>query len=377
MSKNNENPGGEITFLLPDISGFTKFLKETEISHSRHIIEELIAIIIRETKPRFRIVEVEGDALFLYQLAEKIDAETVFKVASDTYIAFHKHLINYERLRICNCGACTAAVKLSLKFIVHSGAVEFAKVNGKNKPYGLETIKAHRLMKNNIDGRDYILFSKSFTDNHAIDHLPANFYRGQQEYDEIGTIHYSYINLRHLKESLKPDDYSHYQSNNTLKVIASETMEIDAPIEIVYKVLSDFKYRPLWNKEAKIVDHNEKDIYRIGSEHYCIINNKKFRIKTIGSKNSKLEFGEQIYNNGPFREINLYFIFNKATKNTTHTQLTVEIRGSYYKLLKPVIDLIVKPKLRKKVPEMIAIIKRISEDIYQERNINSVAGVTK
>ena len=31
---------------IPDISGFTRFVNEVEIDHSRHIIQELLEVII-------------------------------------------------------------------------------------------------------------------------------------------------------------------------------------------------------------------------------------------------------------------------------------------------------------------------------------------
>lgn len=367
MSTKNDNGSQEIVFLLPDISGFTKFLKTTEIKHSRHIIEELIAIIVEQTKQNFELAEVEGDALFLYQEVDKLDINKIYQVVENTYIAFHKHLAFYNQMRICTCGACTSAINLSLKFIAHTGVVEFASVNGKEKPYGLDVITAHRLMKNNIEGKDYLLFSDAFSSRFDLELIPKPKMHGSATYDEIGEIHYSYLRLLDLKKTIKPEENTSHLANNSLPTIVAETGEIDAPIGIVYEVLSDFKYRPVWNSEAKVVDHNEKDIYRIGSEHYCILNNKKLKVRTIGNKKSRLEFGEQVFKNGPFKEFNLYFVFNKDAKDTNHTILTIEIRAKFYPLIKPFVLLMIKPTLKKKVPEMLRLIKELSEKIKEER----------
>ena len=35
---------------IPDISGFTEFVNNTEVSHSRHIITELLELIINSNK---------------------------------------------------------------------------------------------------------------------------------------------------------------------------------------------------------------------------------------------------------------------------------------------------------------------------------------
>ncbi len=109
----------ESTLFIPDITGFTKFVKSTEINHGKHIIEELINIIITQGKRVFEVAEVEGDAVFLYK-EKLITPEKLINQAKQIFIAFHKHLLDYEQNRICECGACTSAVGLRLKFIAHS-----------------------------------------------------------------------------------------------------------------------------------------------------------------------------------------------------------------------------------------------------------------
>jgi len=51
-------------FFIPDISGYTKFINETEINHSTHIITELLEIIISSNILDLKVSEIEGDAVF-------------------------------------------------------------------------------------------------------------------------------------------------------------------------------------------------------------------------------------------------------------------------------------------------------------------------
>ena len=53
-------------YFIPDISGFTKFVTSTEIEHSRHIISELLELLIDANILGLKLVEIEGDALFMY-----------------------------------------------------------------------------------------------------------------------------------------------------------------------------------------------------------------------------------------------------------------------------------------------------------------------
>ena len=55
---------------IPDISGFTKFVTETEITHSQHIISELINAIIIENSLNLKISEIEGDAVLFYRIGK-------------------------------------------------------------------------------------------------------------------------------------------------------------------------------------------------------------------------------------------------------------------------------------------------------------------
>ena len=48
---------------IPDISGFTRFVNETDIQHSRLIISELLNILVNCNEMGLEISEVEGDAL--------------------------------------------------------------------------------------------------------------------------------------------------------------------------------------------------------------------------------------------------------------------------------------------------------------------------
>ena len=55
------------TILIPDISGYTEFLTQTELVHSSHIVNELFEAILAANEGEFELSEVEGDALLLYR----------------------------------------------------------------------------------------------------------------------------------------------------------------------------------------------------------------------------------------------------------------------------------------------------------------------
>ena len=143
-------------YFMPDISGFTKFVNNTELEHGVHIISELLELLIDNTTIDLQLAEIEGDSLFMF--TSKIpNYQQLIAQATKMLEAFHKHTRSYENKRICNCGSCRTTTNLELKFLVHYGDLTFIKVKDFVKPYGSDVIKIHRLLKNNVPVNEYIL----------------------------------------------------------------------------------------------------------------------------------------------------------------------------------------------------------------------------
>src|SRR6185295_15111713 len=109
-----ENKG---LIFIPDISGFTRFVNETDIEHSHLIIQELLEIIINANQIGLQISEVEGDAILFYKFGEAPDLKEVYLQVEKMFCEFHRSLMSYEYRRFCQCKACTSAIDLSLKVI--------------------------------------------------------------------------------------------------------------------------------------------------------------------------------------------------------------------------------------------------------------------
>ena len=55
---------------IPDISGFTRFVNEVEIGHSRFIIQQLLDLLIKANEIGLEVSEIEGDAILFYKFGE-------------------------------------------------------------------------------------------------------------------------------------------------------------------------------------------------------------------------------------------------------------------------------------------------------------------
>jgi len=150
---------------IPDISGFTKFVTETEIGHSNHIIADLIGIILGSNILGLKVSEIEGDAVLFYFRGTPPKKEEIIQQSKRMFIDFHTNLKVMEKDFTCKCGACTTVSNLTLKFITHYGVCKEVSIHDFNKLIGSDVILAHRLLKNNVPEKEYILLSEKYLQN--------------------------------------------------------------------------------------------------------------------------------------------------------------------------------------------------------------------
>ncbi|CAN5125542.1 hypothetical protein BH23BAC1_BH23BAC1_31400 [soil metagenome] len=260
---------------IPDISGYTKFVNETEIHHSRHIIQELLEILIDANEINLEVSEIEGDAILLFRQGIPPTAVELLAQVQKMYVKFHGHLKKYTTHRICHCGACSTANNLKLKFIVHYGESGKNNIKEFSKLFGKDLIVAHRLLKNQINYQEYVLLShqlinacSSWVEIQQIAwSIPE---QGADDYD-FGKVDYCYLSLSPLWSHVpEPSIVDYSLPGATTKVMEKESI-IEAPINLVFDVLSDLSARHLWMDGVKGSDKLNSKISRIGSTHRCVM----------------------------------------------------------------------------------------------------------
>ena len=157
--------------LIPDISGFTHFVNNTEIIHGVHIISELLETIIDSNNIGFEVAEIEGDAVFFYRKGKRPSAQELYQQTERMYISFHKQLMLYERDRICSCGACSSVNNLKIKFISHYGDIVERMIYNHFQLMGSDVTMVHKLLKNNVNEDEYLLISENDFDK-KLNNLP-------------------------------------------------------------------------------------------------------------------------------------------------------------------------------------------------------------
>ena len=190
---------------IPDISGFTQFMSETDLELSGKVIPSLLNKIIYSNEIGLKISEIEGDAVLFYMSGELPTFKELVDQCRNFYTEFYKkmHSLNVE------FGGKYKDVEipemLGLKIILHYGQEIGMVPIGKNiKLMGEDVIAAHRLLKNDIPFDEYVLFSEELLaqyDSNGLHKLDwANLKKGHIHVEHMGDIGFHYINLEPLVE---------------------------------------------------------------------------------------------------------------------------------------------------------------------------------
>jgi len=262
-----ENKG---LLFIPDISGFTRFINETDIDHSRLIIQELLELLINANETGLEISEIEGDAILFYKFGAPPSLDALYKQVEKMFCAFHRHLAIYNNYRFCQCKACVSAIHLTLKIITHYG--EFTSYNVKtfNKLIGRDIIVAHQLLKNDIEQHEYWLV----TNNLLPGTIPGEFTQGMQwnqssKPTENGNVAFLYTPLSELKNNLVPELIPAPELSTKSKVL-SVTDNFQTDIITLFHATGDFQLRNRWQQGVLSVKDVSHFLPRVGMHCRCI-----------------------------------------------------------------------------------------------------------
>lgn len=276
----------EALIFIPDISGFTKFVTETETNHSQHIIKELIEVIVKSLSPELIVSEIEGDAVLTYQFGKPPSFNELIELTKKIFLNFHSQLRIIERDNVCSCGACKGSSKLTLKFITHFGNLKEVEVANFKKIIGADLILAHRLLKNHVPLNEYLLLTEHFfkaqtNSNEIDDELLIN---NIEEFENFGKVETKYLDFSPFIDEVprfpKIGRVTKEKSTESISVV------IEAPIEQVHLKLVDTKGKPNWIKDIKEINDTNK-INHINAVHICKFD--KMDLKLTAKSNLETE----------------------------------------------------------------------------------------
>ena len=259
---------------IPDISGFTRFVSETEIEHSRIIIQELLELLIDANEMGLEISEIEGDAILFYKVGESPDVAALYNQVAAMFRAFHRHINAYADRRYCKCQACNSAINLTLKVITHYGEFTGYNVKNFNKLIGKDIIVAHQLLKNDIEQHEYWLVTdKLINDDEKRSDLPEWIHWNSRVREtETGGIPFRYTPLSELKKELPAESAPVFDLSSKSKMISVST-EYDGSILQVFHAAGDFNFRHRWQEGVKAVEEVDHFLPRVGMRCRYVMDN--------------------------------------------------------------------------------------------------------
>lgn len=316
----------QATIFLPDISGYTDFVSRTELDHSSHIINELLEILVSSNTAGFTLSEIEGDAVLFYRKGEPIGIDDLTKQCIEMFEKFHATLKLIERDTLCQCGACQGASNLTLKFIVHYGAIKEIKVANFTKASGIDMIIAHRLLKNAISSSEYVLATQAYFQSLNANATSAGlaWLASSHEYPSIGRMDFQYALLDKIRKSI-PEPPPSERPSYTLD---HEVIEIDihAPMEHVYDSLVNLNARILWVPGVRSAS-GEKPVDRLGTKHRCVFDDATVEI--IPRTSERLEDEIHYIEANTIVEAGLRtfleFTLRRLSEKRTHMELKVGV----------------------------------------------------
>ncbi len=256
--------------VLADITGYTKFLVDSELEHAQGIISELTSLIVACLAPPLRFVKSEGDAIFCCAESSLLaDGERLLEVLEVCYLQFSNRLGDMARATTCRCAACAAMDTLDLKFIAHFGTFAPHRVAGLEDVAGTDVILAHRLPKNSITEETGCRAYTFFTDP-CLAHLPASLplRRHAERYESLGEAAGGVYDLKPVLEG---------ERQTPRRYIASDdadfefTARVQVPPAVLWQYHIEPEKRLEWHGDAVAErnEPNERGRLGVGAASHC------------------------------------------------------------------------------------------------------------
>lgn len=194
----------KVLLLIADIGGYTKFIRahSTSLVHADMIVHELLESVVRSARGRLEFSKLEGDAVFLFADAS-CPPEDLAATLAGMHRAFHATQQMIEKNQICGCAACEGSGGLKLKVVAHHGEAIVRKIRSAQELTGESVIIVHRMLKNEVPLREYVLFSEELAQS-AKQQMKCELVRGRLNMEGFGDFPTAYLDLKELAGEIPP-----------------------------------------------------------------------------------------------------------------------------------------------------------------------------
>ncbi len=258
-------------FVIADISGYTSFLNGAELDHAQDIIADVMDTVLRRLRPPFRLAKFEGDAAFVYAVADKVDGSLLQDAIESAYFAFRKGLRNIKLSTTCECGACSDMQRLDLKFVCHNGEFVKHRMAGREELAGRDVIIVHRLLKNAVSerlgGHAYALYSNACVQAMGIDTNAQGLIEHRESIDIIGEVK---CWVRDLDEAWTKENERQRSEVARDKALTVIECDIAAPRPTVWECFVMPGQRPKWRAADEVRETLASGRRGVGTINHCM-----------------------------------------------------------------------------------------------------------
>ncbi len=258
--------------VIADISGYTRFLTESELEHANGILEDLLNAVIAAVNAPLTMSSVEGDAVLLYgSMPGGTIGQSVVDSVEHLYVAFRSALETMVLNTTCQCNACVNIKGLGLKIVMHCGEFAVSTLGGRESLTGPDVILAHRLLKNSVVEAtgitDYLLVTQACVSDLGIESMVEGWQRHSEEYDHVGKVGSYVSNLEDIWEFTRRQTEVKVVEGDAWFAVQSHT---SAPVGVVWDFMLDPVKRTEWlGANSSEVKGTEGGRLGPGTEYHC------------------------------------------------------------------------------------------------------------
>jgi len=258
--------------IISDITGYSKYVNESELEHARDSLTALLNILIQHTQSPLVLSKLEGDAVFSYAPAGGfLQGQTLLDMIESTYASFRKALELMVINTTCTCNACRNLPNLDLKFFVHFGSYLTQKLGNFTELVGNDVNLVHRLAKNHIKDetgfKAYAAFTKSVMEALGIEEFQNSLTPHRETFADVGEVQMYVHDMHKVWERLKDRVRIEVRSEEALVIIK---YEFPVPPSLLWEYLTKPEYRVILLGASKLELRNQvQGRTGVDSVFYC------------------------------------------------------------------------------------------------------------
>ena len=179
--------------LIADITGYTAFLRESELEHAEDSLRSLLNLLLDHTRPPLVVSRLQGDAVISYAPQGSFQqGQTLVETIESTYLAFRQAR---ERMAInttCMCNACRNIPNLDLKFFVHHGTFMNQHLGSHIELVGADVKLIFRLSKNTVSKKmgytAYAMYTAAVAAAMDMGEICGHMTPHTESYEDVGDV---------------------------------------------------------------------------------------------------------------------------------------------------------------------------------------------